>query len=317
MRFQFRTVSNRCKYVLKNAKDQYANMIKLRIEAESLGSREFWKITSRVLNHGESNIPTIINGPEILSSASDKATLFAKILLPIQALIQIKNCLTSLLAQTFNCLTFFITAEEVAKLFSNLDTSKAVGSDEIPVIVRKNLIPELASILSKLFNHCIKKGCLPQYWRKSSVLYSKTMVNAMTLLNIVLSIYFLSSARSLNPSSIITYLTIWKNIVSFLIISMAFDHRDLQPILLTVITDRISRALDCSLEARAIALDISKTFDWVWHIGLLHKLQSYGTMVVFSPLCAPLFPVAKWKCYLKVNHLIFLPWILAYHKGLS
>ena len=27
---------------------------------------------------------------------------------------------------------------------------------------------------------------------------------------------------------------------------------------------------------RAVALDISKTFDRVWHAGLLHKLKSYG-----------------------------------------
>ena len=27
---------------------------------------------------------------------------------------------------------------------------------------------------------------------------------------------------------------------------------------------------------RAVALDISKVFDRVWHIGLLHKLKSYG-----------------------------------------
>ena len=46
--------------------------------------------------------------------------------------------------------------------------------------------------------------------------------------------------------------------------------------LLTVITDRFYRALDKCGEAKAIALDISKAFDNVWHSGLLHKLLSYG-----------------------------------------
>ena len=45
---------------------------------------------------------------------------------------------------------------------------------------------------------------------------------------------------------------------------------------LTVITHRISEALDRGFESRAIALDISKAFDKVWHAGLLLKLSSYG-----------------------------------------
>ena len=42
--------------------------------------------------------------------------------------------------------------------------------------------------------------------------------------------------------------------------------------LLTVVSDRIAR----SGATGAVALDISKVFDRVWHAGLLHKLRSYG-----------------------------------------
>ena len=38
----------------------------------------------------------------------------------------------------------------------------------------------------------------------------------------------------------------------------------------------IIKALDSTFEARAIALDISKAFEQVWHKGLLCKLSSYG-----------------------------------------
>ena len=45
--------------------------------------------------------------------------------------------------------------------------------------------------------------------------------------------------------------------------------------LLTVLSDRIARAFNRSGATGTVALDISKTFDRVWHAGLLHKLKSY------------------------------------------
>ena len=45
---------------------------------------------------------------------------------------------------------------------------------------------------------------------------------------------------------------------------------------LTVVSDRIARAFNRSVDTRAVALDIFKTFDRVCHAGLLHKFMSYG-----------------------------------------
>ena len=46
--------------------------------------------------------------------------------------------------------------------------------------------------------------------------------------------------------------------------------------LLAVVSDRIARAFNMSGATRAVALDISKAFKRVWHVGLLHKLRSCG-----------------------------------------
>ena len=45
--------------------------------------------------------------------------------------------------------------------------------------------------------------------------------------------------------------------------------------LLTVISNGITRTFDKSGATQAVALDISKAFNRVWHTDLLHKLKSY------------------------------------------
>ena len=46
--------------------------------------------------------------------------------------------------------------------------------------------------------------------------------------------------------------------------------------LLTVLSDRIARVFNRSGATGAVAFDISKAFNRVWHAGLLHNHKSYG-----------------------------------------
>ena len=41
-------------------------------------------------------------------------------------------------------------------------------------------------------------------------------------------------------------------------------------------SDRIARVFNRAGATRAVALDISKAFDRLWHAGLFHKLRFYG-----------------------------------------
>ena len=61
----------------------------------------------------------------------------------------------------------------------------------------------------------------------------------------------------------------------FLISSMVLGLLD-QLHIFPVVSDRIAWAFNRSGATRAVALDISKAFDKVWHAGLLHKPKSYG-----------------------------------------
>ena len=52
-------------------------------------------------------------------------------------------------------------------------------------------------------------------------------------------------------------------------------------------SDRIARAFNRSGATQAVALDISKAFNRVWHADLLHKLRYYGISgQIFGLICS-------------------------------
>ena len=75
---KFREASNLCKRFLEAAKLVYANKTEDFITSQKLGSWDFCQIPNSVLKKGKSVKPPLFNGPEVLSSASDKVKLFAE-----------------------------------------------------------------------------------------------------------------------------------------------------------------------------------------------------------------------------------------------
>ena len=95
---KFRQASNCCKRVLEAAKLAYASKTKESITSQKLGSHDFWRTANSVLNKGKSAIPPLFNGSEVLSSASDKAKLFAEnFSLNLILMTRVSLCLFSLL----------------------------------------------------------------------------------------------------------------------------------------------------------------------------------------------------------------------------
>ena len=76
-KLKFRQASNFCKSVLEAAKFACANKAKESITSQKLGCQDFWQVPNSVLNKGKFAIPPLLNGPEVLSFASDKGKLFA------------------------------------------------------------------------------------------------------------------------------------------------------------------------------------------------------------------------------------------------
>ena len=157
----------------------------------------------------------------------------------------------------------------VKKVITNLDSSRASGCDYIPVVVLKNCESELSYTPSE--------SCSSDCWKISSVVPVFKNVGKR------------STAKNYHPVSLLSVVSkVFEKPVNNRIVDhlekcslfygfqYGFRFSQSTVDLLTVVSDRIARAFNRSGATRAVALDISKAFDKVWHAGLLYKLKSYG-----------------------------------------
>ena len=164
----------------------------------------------------------------------------------------------------------------VKKVITNLDSSKASGPGCIPVVVLKNCEPELLYILAELFSMCLKGPYFPDCWKVSLVVPVFKNVGER------------STAKNYRPVSLLSVVSkVFEKLVNYRIVDRlekcglfsdfqyGFRSSRSTADLLTVVSDRIAMAFNRSGATRAVALDISKAFDRVWHAGLLRILKSY------------------------------------------
>ena len=152
----FRHASNCCKSVLEAAKPASDNKTES-ITSQKLGSWVFCQNVNSVLNKGKSAIPPLFNDLEVLSSASDKAKLFAENFFKNSNLNDLGISLPVSLSRTnLKLYNYSVTPRMGKKTITNLDLSKASGPDCIPMVVPKNCEPELSYILAELFSKCLK-----------------------------------------------------------------------------------------------------------------------------------------------------------------
>ena len=155
------------------------------------------------------------------------------------------------------------------KVITNLDSSNTSGPDCIPVVILKNCGPELSYILAELFHICMKESCFPDCWKVSSVVPVFKNVEER------------STTKNYHPVSLLSMVSeVFEKLLNSRLVDhlqkcglfsdFQYDVRFLQPTadLLTVVSFTRSGA------TRAVALDISKAINRVWHTDLPHKLKS-------------------------------------------
>ena len=147
----------------------------------------------------------------------------------------------------------------------------------IPVVVLKNCQPELSYILAELFTISLRESHFPGCWKVLSVVPVFKNVGERL------------ATKNYCPTSLFSVVSkIFEKLVNNRIVDhvekfglfsdfhYGFSPSQSTADLLTVVSDRTPRGFNRSGATQAVALNISKVFNRVWHAVLLHKLKSYG-----------------------------------------
>ncbi len=212
---------------------------------------------------------------DICSTPADKANAFADFFAACSSLND-----NGVSAPSFNPTppmgNIKISTRKVRQALLSLDINKAMGPDGISPLVLKKCAPELAPIFHKLFKLSLSTGIFPSCWKVSHVIPVHKKGDHSMVSNyrpISMTSVISKTFESIINSHILTHIE-----SNFLLSDHQYGFRKARSTgdLLSFVTHVWSQANEAFGESRAIALDISKAFDRVWHKGLLAKLPSFG-----------------------------------------
>ena len=161
----------------------------------------------------------------------------------------------------------------IRKILSSLDISKTPGSDGIPAIFFKNCAPGLTPVLCRLFSLSFDSGICPDCWKLALVQPIPNKGDKSLP----------SNYRPISLVSILSKVTekaINSQLLSHLEQSSLFSDRfrggRSAGDLLLYTTHLWNSNIEKYGKTLAVALDLSKAFDRVWHDAFLNKLPSFG-----------------------------------------
>ena len=271
------------KHLLKNAKQEY---ISKHINDNLGNSRKIWKAINEIIHNKFTRDTTDIylddNG-NIITNQKLVANRFNKFYTNVAKNLVKKLGKPNTKYQDYlknpNEHSIFLSETdpgEVAKLLSNLDTSKSGDIYGITPKLMTLASNELAPNLSKIFNKCIQTGIFPQYLKKAKVIPihkgdSKMLAanyRPISLLPIIGKI-FEKIIFSRFTDFISKYKLLYRKQYGFQK-GKSTEHA------LIDIHEKILTALENRESPCCILLDFAKAFDTVDHKILLDKLYYYG-----------------------------------------
>ena len=269
-----------CQQSVGTAKMTYLKNLGNKVNDPSTTQKSYWKIINRVLNkcRAPKIQPILVNNIFILN-CSEKAKLFIDFFS--------KQCmpnLTSSVLPPLNLLTdknidhVPIQYDEIISLIRNLHPNKATGSDGISGQMLLLCDNSVVLPLQIIFQNILVCSTYPDMWKLANVtpIFKK---GDKQLIKNYRPISLLPISGKMFEKIIFNNLYSYLNANNLITNNQSsFRPGDSTTNQLLYFVDEIRKAFEDpkSLEVRAIFLDISKSFDKVWHDGLILKLEQNG-----------------------------------------
>lgn len=276
----FRKARNLCHKVINEAKRSFDQRKCDQLATCPNGSRQFWSLAKAVgRNFVTSSFPPL-NLPDgkMATTSFDKAKAFASLFASNSTIgDRVNNCdppIPSYSSSFMKKIQF--RTQQIKNIIKEMETHKSAGPDGIPPIVIKNCSPELSPILSRLYNLSFSTGTFPESWKLANVQPIPKKGDSSLPINYrpiaITSILSKIMEKSLN-AQILTHLE-----HCGLLNDKQYGFRQARSTgdILSYVTHLWNKALEEKGETIAVALDISKAFDQVWHKNLFTKLPTFG-----------------------------------------
>ena len=164
--------------------------------------------------------------------------------------------------------------KEVLKILNSLDANKSTGPDNIPAKLLKLTAILIAAPLSKLFNKSLAMGIYPSKFKEANIKAIFKNKGSPSELTNYRPISLLSSLSKVFEKIVHKHIYEHISLHSLLTDKQSGyrrGHSAEQQLL--YLTHNLYRSMDSGGDFTAIYLDISKYFDKIWHVGLLHKCR--------------------------------------------
>ncbi|CAB3996295.1 Hypothetical predicted protein [Paramuricea clavata] len=167
-----------------------------------------------------------------------------------------------------------LSEEEVMTVIMNLDSNKAQGPDNIPARLLKETAMQITPSLCALFNKSLRVGVLPSVWKLANVVPvhkhgEKTYVENYRPISLLSLISKVLERCIFNNIKYHVYEQINPCQNGFMPGKSCITQ-------LIEVLEQIGRELDRGKQIDVLYLDMSKAFDRVSHVELIHRLREFG-----------------------------------------